>query len=56
MPKNVKKSEEELQSKANFSTFLQLNCTNSKLKLCYQNGQRNKFEGVWGELEEKKCF
>ena len=42
----VKRSEKQLPGKANFSTFLQLGCSNFRLKLCetpqsYQNCQRN---------------
>ena len=31
---SVKRLEEQLQSKANFSTFLKLGCSNFRLKMC----------------------
>ena len=58
---SVKRSGKHLSSKANFSTFLQISCSNFRLKLC-QTLQAEKiikqikFERVWGGLEAKKCF
>ena len=53
--------EKQLPSKANFSTSLQLNYSNFRLKWC--GGLRDtkiveeiKFEGFWGELEPRKGF
>ena len=54
----MKRSEKHLPSKASFSTFLQLNCSNFGLN--FVKGLRVtkfvkkiKFGGVWGEM---KCF
>ena len=57
----VKRSEKQLPSKANFSLFLLLTCSNFSLELCdrhysYQNCQKIGFGGVCGELEAKNCF
>ena len=55
----MKRLEKQLSRKENFGRFLQLNCSNFKLKqrerpYSYQNCQKNNnFEGVWGELESK---
>ena len=54
----MKKAENQIPSKANFSTFLQLNCSKCKLKPCerpysYQTSLRDK---VWVELEDKYFF
>ena len=58
----MKRLEKQLPSKANFSHFFKNNCSNFMLEQCerpksYQNCQKkNKFEGVWGELESKAGF
>ena len=57
--KNVNLSEKQLPSKTNFSTFLQLNSFNFRLRLCersYQLVKEIKFEGVWGDVEAKNRF
>ena len=57
----MKIPEKQLASKADFSTFLQLDCSNFRLKLW--KGYRItkivneiKFEGVWDKIEAKNCF
>ena len=61
MSTSVKRSEKQLPSKANFSTFLQLNCSNFGLNLCeipysYQNFQRNKVRRGLGQHSSKNMF
>ena len=48
-------------SKAGLNTFLLLNCSNFKLKLCEGLSvtkiiKEIKFEGAWGKLEGRTCF
>ena len=59
------KTSEKLPSKANSSNFLQLNCSDFRLKLCERSMKglrvtkivkQIKFEGVRGDLETKKMF
>ena len=55
----MERSEKQLPSKANFSHFFQLNCSNLRLKQCagpysYQNCQKIKLKEVWVVLESKK--
>ena len=58
----MKRLEKQLPSKANFTTFLQLNCSNFRLKPCERGlkvikiVKEIKFEGFWGELGAKNCF
>ena len=57
----MKRSEKQLPSKSNFSTSLQLKCSNFRLIQWKGLGvtrivKEFKFEGVWGELESKKSF
>ena len=52
----MKSWEKYLPSKANVSPFLQLNCSNFRLKQCgrpynYHIVQEIRFEGAWGKLE-----
>ena len=57
----VKRSEKQLPSKANFSLFLLLTCSNFRLKLwdrhySYQNCQKNwVWRGLW-RIRSKKLF
>ena len=56
----MKGSEKQLPRAADFSTFLQHNCSNFRLKLCDRPlpklSNKIKFEGVWAELEAKIVF
>ena len=47
----MKRSEKQLPSKVNFSTFLQLNC-----KRVTKIVKEIRFEGIWGELESNKSL
>ena len=54
---SVIRTEKQLSSKTNFSTFLQLNCSKFMQRMCerhwsYQNYQGS-LKGVWGKLEAK---
>ena len=55
----MKRSENQLPSEANFSTFLQFN---DLIKNCVKGYRVTKivkgikFEGTWGELEAEQCF
>ena len=55
----MKGSEKQLSSKGSFCRFLQLNCSNVRLKQCqkpqsYKIVKENNFEGVCDELGEKR--
>ena len=57
----MERLENQLPNKAHVSSFLQLNCSNFRLKSveCLRVTKIFKkinFEGVWGELEPKKGF
>ena len=58
----VKRPDKELPGKANSSTFVQLNCCNSRLNVGGLNFRSAKilkhikFEEISGELEGKKYF
>ena len=55
----MKRLEKRLPSKASFSSFLQLNSSNFRLKQCERPTKivkEIKFEGVQGELKLKKRF
>ena len=57
----MKRSGKQLPSRANFSTFLQFNCSNFRLKYVKSLRVTNivkeiKFEGVLGSLQAKDCF
>ena len=58
---SVKRSGKHLSSKANFSTFLQISCSNFRLKLCqspssWENYQTNQIWKGLGRLRSKKVF
>ena len=53
--------EKQLPRKANSRNFLQINCSNFKLKQCersqsYENLKQIRFKDFWNELESKTCF
>ena len=53
----MKRPEKQLPSKANFSHFFQLNCSNFRLKQFERPYVKEfKFEWVWVELESKSGF
>ena len=57
----MKRSGRELPSKAHFSHFFQLNCSNFRLKQCgglrvAKMVKEIQFEEIWGELESEKGF
>ena len=58
----MKRSEKQLPMRGSSSTFLQPNCSNFRLKVFVKGLRVIKivkelnFEGVWGDLEAKKCF
>ena len=62
MPTSGKRLEKQLPSKANFGAFLQINCSNFRLKLGekpqgYQNRQRQYILRNLGRLTSRKnCF
>ena len=58
---SVKISVKKLSSKTKYSTFLQLSCSNFKLKLCkkphsYHNSQKYQFWRDLGQVRSKKLF
>ena len=58
---SVERSGKWSSSKAYFSAFLQISCSNFMLKLCQMLKvmtivKEIKFKGVWGELEARNCF
>ena len=56
---SVKRSGKHLSSTRNFSTFLQISCSNFMLKLwpqSYQNCYKNTSEGTWGNFEAKSSL
>ena len=57
----MKRAEKYLLSKKNFSSFLQISCSNFTLKLCqrpsiYQNSQKHKICLGLGRIRSKKTF
>ena len=54
-----KDSEKQFPSIANFSNFLELNCSNVGLQQCESLSvtkivKKKKIEGIWGKLDSKK--